>query len=89
MTNEYFSSIFTCWCWWFMMITKKIHQTILDSENDIPYIRHYCPIKFPKTQIKYTWNKRQFENQNSFSDLMDQAINAFIMMSFKPISFYI
>ena len=74
----------------FMMITKKIHQIILDSDNDIPYIRGIvAQLNFPKTEIKYTWDKRKFgQSKNSFSDLMDQAINAFIMMSFKPIRFF-
>lgn len=75
----------------FMMITKKIHQIILDSDNDIPYIRGIvAQLNFPKTEIKYTWDKRKFgQSKNSFSDLMDQAINAFIMMSFKPIRFFL
>lgn len=75
----------------FMMITKKIHQIILDSDNDIPYIRGIiAQLNFPKTEIKYTWDKRRFgKSKNSFSDLMDQAINAFIMMSFKPIRFFL
>ena len=59
----------------FMMITKKIHQIILDSDNDIPYIRGIvAQLNFPKTEIKYTWDKRKFgQSKNSFSDLMDQA----------------
>ena len=66
----------------FMMITKKIHQIILDSENDIPYIRGIiAQLNFPKRQYG--------KSKNSFSDLMDQAINAFIMMSFKPIRFFL
>ena len=75
----------------FMMITKKIHQIILDSDNDIPYIRGIvAQLNFPKTEIKYTWDKRKLgQSKNSFSDLMDQAINAFIMMSFKPIRFFL
>ena len=75
----------------FMMITKKIHQIILDSDNDIPYIRGIvAQLNFPKTEIKYTWDKRKFgQSKNSFSDLMNQAINAFIMMSFKPIRFFL
>lgn len=73
----------------FMMITKKVHKIITNSDHISPYIRGIvAQVNYPKSELRYTWNKRKFgKSKNSFKDLIDQAINAFLMMAFKPVRY--
>lgn len=73
----------------FMMITKKVHKIITNSDHISPYIRGIvAQVNYPKSELRYTWNKRKFgKSKNSFKDLIDQAINAFLMMAYKPVRY--
>ena len=73
----------------FMLITKKIKDIILNSSSDVPYIRGLvAKLNFKKSLVEYTWKKRKFgKTKNSFSNLVDQSINAFILTAEKPLRY--
>ena len=73
----------------FMLITKKIKDIILNSSSDVPYIRGLvAKLNFEKSLVEYTWKKRKFgKTKNSFSNLVDQSINAFILTAEKPLRY--
>lgn len=75
----------------FMMITKKVHNIIKQSNNFNPYIRGLvAQLNLSKSHINYTWKKRKYgKSKNSFSDLINQALNAIVMMAFKPVRFFV
>lgn len=75
----------------FMMITKKVNGIIINSKNYKPYIRGLvAQLNFPKATIDYVWKKREFgKSKNSYSDLVNQALNALVTMAFKPIRFFV
>lgn len=75
----------------FMMITKNVHKIIKESDNFNPYIRGLiAQLNYQKAHVNYTWKKREFgKSKNSFSDLINQALNALVMMAFKPVRFFV
>ena len=75
----------------FMMITKHVHKIIKESDNFNPYIRGLiAQLNYQKAHVNYTWKKREFgKSKNSFSDLINQALNALVMMAFKPVRFFV
>lgn len=75
----------------FMMITQKVHNIIKESDSLNPYIRGLvAQLNFKKTFVEYTWMKRVHgKSKNSFSDLVNQALNALVMMALKPIRFFV
>ena len=75
----------------FMMITKHVHKIIKESDNFNPYIRGLiAQLNYQKAHVNYTWKKREFgKSKNSISDLFNQALNALVMMAFKPVRFFV
>jgi polyisoprenyl-phosphate glycosyltransferase len=73
----------------FMMVTKKVIDIIIESKSENPYIRGIvAQLNLKKDSIKYLWVKRKYgESKNSYSDLIDQAINAFVTMTYKPVRY--
>ena len=73
----------------FMMVTKKVVSIIKESNSENPYIRGIvAQLNLKKDSVKYLWVKRKYgESKNSYGDLIDQAINAFVTMTYKPVRY--
>lgn len=70
----------------FMLIDKKIVQSILSLDDQYPYIRGLvaqCGVK--SAFVNYDWKIRERgKSRNSFIDLVDQAVNGFVSTSKIP-----
>lgn len=73
----------------FMMVTKKVIDIIKESNSENPYIRGIvAQLNLKKDSVKYLWVKRKYgKSKNSYGDLIDQAINAFVTMTYKPVRY--
>ncbi len=70
----------------FMIIDRKIANSILDTQDEYPYVRGLDAQSFPNAiKISYTWEKRRAGKSKSKPlDLIDQGINGLISTSNFP-----
>lgn len=70
----------------FMLIDKKIAESILQLDDQYPYVRGLVAITGAKsTSIKYKWVKRKSgKSKANFFLLVDQAINGLVSTSKMP-----
>jgi len=70
----------------FMLIDRKIAQSILSLDDQYPYIRGLvaqCGVK--SAFVEYDWELREKgKSRNSIVDLVDQAVNGFVSTSKIP-----
>jgi glycosyltransferase involved in cell wall biosynthesis len=70
----------------FMLIDRKIADSILSLDDQYPYIRGLvaqCGVK--SASVSYGWDVRKAgKSRNSFIDLIDQAVNGFVSTSKIP-----
>lgn len=70
----------------FMIIDRKIANSILETQDEYPYVRGLVAQSFPKAlKISYTWDRRRLGKSKSKPlDLIDQGINGLISTSKIP-----
>ena len=70
----------------FLLVDKKVLNSILLIDDEYPYIRGLiAQTSVKSTSISYTWAKRERgKSKNSYIELIDQAINGFVSTSRIP-----
>lgn len=70
----------------FMLVDRRIIDSIINTQDQYPYIRGMVAISTSKyTTIEYKWERRvSGSSKSNFHTLIDQAINGFISTSKIP-----
>jgi glycosyltransferase involved in cell wall biosynthesis len=70
----------------FLLADKRIIDSIIDIDDEYPYIRGLIAQTGAKSsKIEYVWQRRDFgKSKNNFLSLIDQGLNGFISTSRVP-----
>jgi glycosyltransferase involved in cell wall biosynthesis len=70
----------------FLLADKRIIESIIDIDDEYPYIRGLIAQTGAKSaKVEYVWQRRGFgKSKNNFLSLIDQGLNGFISTSRAP-----